>query len=76
MATVTVTSSAAMGSSGKEWTLEFSRLPGQKFGPYGFTEVIGQLRIAALLSPLDARNLVMDAVTQGTVTAETDTDAS
>jgi hypothetical protein len=45
----------------KRYTLTFSKLAGEKFGPYGFAEAIGQLRVAALLSPLDARDLVMDA---------------
>lgn len=47
----------------KRYTLTFSKLPGRSFGPYDFAEAIGQLRIAALLSALEARDLVMDAAT-------------
>ena len=57
----------------KRWSLAFSKLPDQTFGPYGFAEVIGQLRVAALLSALDARNLVMDAATAEDHTATAST---
>lgn len=55
----------------KRFTLEFSALPDQSFGPYGFAEAISQVGFAALLSPIDARNLVMDAAVDGAATAET-----
>jgi len=45
----------------KRWTLEFSKLPGQTFGPYDLPEAAGQLRVAALLEPLAARELLLDA---------------
>ncbi len=35
---------------------EFSKLPGRTYGPFGFAEVIRDLRIAALLEPADARS--------------------
>lgn len=54
-ATVTVTCAR------KRYKLAFSKLPGRTFGPYGFVEAIGQLRFAADLDGLTARNLVMDA---------------
>ena len=54
----------------KRWTLTFSKLPDHKpFGPYDFAEAIGQLRVGALLEPLEARNLVMDAATNEDHTA-------
>jgi hypothetical protein len=49
--------------------LQFSQLPGKTFGPWGFAEIIRELTVSALLSPLAARNLVIDAST-GTATAE------
>jgi hypothetical protein len=45
----------------KRWSLEFSKLPGQKFGPYDLAEAAGQLRVAALLEPLAVRELLLDA---------------
>lgn len=53
----------------KRYRLAFSKLPGQDFGPYDFAEAIGQLHVGALLSRLDARNLVMDAATSPDHTA-------
>jgi hypothetical protein len=55
------------------FTLSFSRLPGQSFGPYDFPEAAGQLRIAALLEPHEARNLVMAAATSADRMAITET---
>ena len=45
----------------KRYKLKFSKLHNREFGPYGFVEAIGQLRFAANLEPLAARDLVMDA---------------
>jgi len=53
----------------KRYRLEFSKLPGRPFGPYEFAEAITQLYVAALLSRLEARNLVMDAATSADRTA-------
>lgn len=53
----------------KRYRLEFSELPGRSFGPYDFAEAIGQLHVAALLSRLEARDLVMDAATSADHTA-------
>lgn len=50
---------------GKRFTLEFSRLPGKSFGPWSFEETIRDLTISALLEPLAARDLVMDAAVHG-----------
>lgn len=57
----------------KHWSLAFSKLPGQKFGPYDLPGAVGQLRVAALLEPIDARNLVLDAAAADdhTATAQT-----
>jgi len=55
----------------KRWTLAFSALPGRTFGPYMLADAVGQLRVAALLEPLQARDLIFDAVTNGTATAAT-----
>jgi len=57
--TVTVT------KKGKRFVSEFSQLPGRKFGPYDFAEMIRDLRVAALLTPLEARDLVMEASVNG-----------
>ena len=65
MSTVTVTCKNSW------YRLAFSKLPGSEFGPYRFAEAITDLRVSALLSPIDARNLVMDATTEGTATRET-----
>lgn len=53
---------------GKRFTSEFSRLPGQIFGPYGFPELCRDLTVSALLTPMEARNLVMDAAVKGSAT--------
>lgn len=75
MATVTVIASAGMRRFGNEtsraFTLTFSKLPGQSFGPYSFSEAVRDLRVSALLAPLAARNLVLDAMS-GPATAETE----
>jgi hypothetical protein len=61
--TVTVT------YAGSSYKLRFSRLPDTEFGPYDFAEAIGQLRVAALLDPIPARDLVLDANAEGSATA-------
>jgi hypothetical protein len=46
----------------KRWYLAFSKLPDHApFGPYDFAEAAGQLRVAALLDSLAARELLLDA---------------
>jgi hypothetical protein len=57
----------------KRWSLAFSKLPEQSFGPYELAEAVSQLRVAALLEPIDARNLVLDAAAADdhTATAQT-----
>lgn len=51
-------------------TLSFSKLPGQKFGPYPWKDAVTELTFSALLSRADARNLVLDALATGTATTE------
>lgn len=63
MSTVTVT------ARGKRFTLAFSQLPGRTFGPWGFAETVRDLRVSALLAPVDARNLVMDAAVSGSASS-------
>lgn len=63
MSTVTVT------KKGQKFTVTFSRLPAHTFRPWGFPETIRDLTISALLTPLAARDLVMDAAVQGSATA-------
>ena len=58
-----------MSKRGRRFVSEFSKLPGQVFGPYDFAEIVSDLRVSAFLAPLDARNLVMDAAVNGTATA-------
>jgi len=60
--TVTVT------KTGDRFALSFSALPGRSFGSWDFPETVGQLRVAALLSPVEARDLVMDAAVNGSAT--------
>jgi hypothetical protein len=64
--TVTVTTTQRTGLP--RFTVEFSALPGKKFGPQNFTETAHDLHIAALLSLADARNLILDAHNQGSAT--------
>lgn len=65
MATVTVR------KRGQRFTSEFSVLPGRKFGPWDMPEMIRDLTVSALLSPMEARNLVFDAAVKGSATTET-----
>ena len=53
------------------YTLAFSALPGQTFGPWDFSETVRDLTVSALLSPLDARKLVLAARNYNTVTVPT-----
>lgn len=54
-------------------TLHFSKLPGQDFGPYVWMDAVTDLTISALLTRIDARSLVLDALTSpdGQATTET-----
>ena len=71
---VTVTRAAMRGSKGTPQVLvEYSHMPGRERGPWEWTEAIRDLRVAGKLSPLDARNLVLDALANGTADIETKT---
>jgi hypothetical protein len=72
MNTVTVTCKTAPNTKvgAKDFTTSFSKLPDETFGPYSFVDVIQDLKVSALLSPVDARNLVMDAAVNGSATME------
>ncbi|TLQ39204.1 hypothetical protein [Streptomyces marianii] len=67
MSTPTVT---VHGSNGR-YTCEFSALPGRTFGPWDLIETIQELKISALLSAREARDVVFDAAVNGTATAHT-----
>lgn len=67
--TVTVTRQGAQRVNAK-YTATFSQLPGQSFGPWSMTEMIKDLRVSALLEPIEARNLVLDAHAKGSATTE------
>lgn len=55
---------------GQRFVLSFSALPGRTFGPFDFPEAVRDLRISALLSPIEARDLVCQAATEGQSTRE------
>ena len=70
MATVTVRRVGA-GRVNARYTSEFSRLPGQKFDPFDLAEMSRDLRVSALLSPREARDLVLGAHEKGVATIDT-----
>jgi len=53
------------------YKLAFSARGGQSFGPWEFDETVRDITVSALLSPLDARNLVLTALERGTATSLT-----
>ena len=50
------------------FTVAFSQLGDREFGPWSLAETVRDLRISALLSAQDARDLVLTAATAGTAT--------
>jgi hypothetical protein len=66
----TVTVSKAKPYRGPRVTLAFSKLPGRTYGPYPWGEAVTDLTISALLSRVDARSLVLDALVVGSATRE------
>ena len=68
--TGTVTVTRARSGRDSRYTLSFSALPGRTFGPWDFAETARDLRVSALMTPVDARNLVCDAAARGTATSE------
>lgn len=67
----TVTVKKARPRNGPRVTLHFSKLPGQTFGPYAWTEAVTDLTVSALLPRVEARNLVLDALIAGEATTDT-----
>jgi hypothetical protein len=57
-------------ATGDRFVSEFSPLPGRTFGPWDLPEMIQDLTISALLTPLQAREVVMDAAVLGEATTE------
>jgi hypothetical protein len=56
---------------GAKYTLTFSKLPDhQPFGPYSFKEARSQLEFTVDMAPVEARNLLLTAYTDGSATAE------
>ncbi|MFI1765347.1 hypothetical protein ACH41H_25275 [Streptomyces sp. NPDC020800] len=70
-ATVPDTQTVTVRKTGDRYVSEFSALPGRTFGPWDFSEMIRDLKVSALLTPLAARDLVMDAAVHGTATTTT-----
>jgi hypothetical protein len=68
--TVTVTNTVARGLP--RFTVQFSMLPDRTFGPWNFTQTVRDLTISALLTPMAARNLVLDAHAHGKASAACD----
>jgi hypothetical protein len=69
MSTVTVTRVR------RGFTSAFSALPGQVFGPYDLPEMVRDLTVSALLSPRQARDLVLQAAAEGQATSYMDRDS-
>lgn len=61
--TVTVTFKGA-----DRFTVAFSKLGNRQFGPWDFPETVRDLRISALLSAQDARDLVLASAKTGSAT--------
>jgi len=53
------------------YKLTFSALHGQTFGPWDFSEAVRDLTVSALLTPFDARGLVLAALDHGSATVST-----
>jgi hypothetical protein len=65
-----MTGTVTVKKYGKRFKMSFSKLPDRVFGPYDFAETIRDLRVSALLSPVDARSLVIDATVNGAATTQ------
>lgn len=65
-----MTNTVTVRKYGKQrYKVEFSRLPGEVFGPWDFATVVRDLTVSALLTPMQSRNLVLDAATIGSASA-------
>lgn len=60
MSTVTITRKRR-----DRFVVTFSALPGRTFGPWNFAETVRDLRVSALLTAREARDLVLDADASG-----------
>ena len=69
--TVTVirTSKRAIDALAGHYALRFSHLPGRTFGMFTFTDITRDLLVSALLTPAQARDLVLTAHAEGSATA-------
>lgn len=65
MSTVTVTRKRK-----DRFVVSFSALPGRTFGPWDFVETVRDLRVSALLTALQARDLALEADASGTAQRE------
>lgn len=52
------------------YTVAFDALPGRVSGPWGFRETCRDLAVSALLAPVQARALVLDAWSRGSASRE------
>jgi hypothetical protein len=71
---VTVTRKSKPGRDAVTQTryeVTFDALPGRTFGPWGYHEMHRDLIVSALLEPVEARGLVLDAWRNGTATCPT-----
>lgn len=58
----------AMGD--QRYRMEISTLPGQSFGPFRFRDISVELQVTALIEPVEARNLILDAFFAGKAEVE------
>jgi hypothetical protein len=56
-----------------KYVLTFSALPDQHFGPMSFHETAQDLTVSALMTPLRAREAILDAYAYGTATCTIET---
>jgi hypothetical protein len=56
---VLMTQTVTVARKGKGYLVSFSALPGRTFGPWAFDEVVRDLQVSALLTPFQARNIVL-----------------
>lgn len=59
------------GAFDARYTVTFDALPGRTFGPWDYHEMRRDLTVSALLEPVEARALVLDAWLNGTATCPT-----
>lgn len=64
--------SVTVTRKGKRFQLSFSALPGRTFGPFDLPEAVRDLMVSADLPPRVARDLVLDAHTNGAASCDYD----